>query len=80
MVSVRIKDQAGYENECRSADLSVVLQILSGVLLEVLGEDYSDCFTPDVQRAWTKLMGLVYWHVTAAYIEEGWVQLSSSAV
>ncbi|KAK1163665.1 cytoglobin-2 [Acipenser oxyrinchus oxyrinchus] len=55
-------------------------KILSGVLLEVLGEDYSDCFTPDVQRAWTKLMGLVYWHVTAAYIEEGWVKLSSSAV
>ncbi|KAG5853732.1 hypothetical protein ANANG_G00029350 [Anguilla anguilla] len=55
-------------------------KILSGVILEVLSEDYPDCFTAEVQRAWTKLMGLLYWHVTGAYAEVGWVQLSSSAV
>ncbi|KAL4648036.1 cytoglobin [Arapaima gigas] len=55
-------------------------KILSGVILEVLAEDYPDSFTPEVQRAWAKLMGLVYWHVTGAYTEVGWVQLSSSAV
>ncbi|XP_023676538.1 cytoglobin-2 [Paramormyrops kingsleyae] len=55
-------------------------KILSGVILEILSEDCPESFTPDVQRAWTKLMGLVYWHVTGAYTEAGWVQLSSSAV
>ncbi|KAJ8399695.1 hypothetical protein AAFF_G00408000 [Aldrovandia affinis] len=55
-------------------------KILSGVILEVLTEDYPDCFTAEVQRAWNKLMGMVYWHVTGAYAEAGWVQLSSSAV
>uniref|UniRef100_W5NMK7 superoxide dismutase n=1 Tax=Lepisosteus oculatus TaxID=7918 RepID=W5NMK7_LEPOC len=57
-----------------------VPQILSGVMLQVLAEEYSDSFTQDVQQAWTKLMGVVYWHITAAYKEVGWVQLSSSAV
>ncbi|XP_048869592.1 cytoglobin-2 [Brienomyrus brachyistius] len=55
-------------------------KILSGVILEILSEDCPESFTPDVRRAWTKLMGLVYWHVTGAYTESGWVQLSSSAV
>ncbi|XP_069050710.1 cytoglobin-2 [Lepisosteus oculatus] len=55
-------------------------KILSGVMLQVLAEEYSDSFTQDVQQAWTKLMGVVYWHITAAYKEVGWVQLSSSAV
>ncbi|KAI1896724.1 hypothetical protein AGOR_G00097750 [Albula goreensis] len=55
-------------------------KILSGVILEVLTEDYPNLFTAEAQRAWTKLMGLIYWHVTGAYAEVGWVQLSSSAV
>uniref|UniRef100_A0A3P8XU20 superoxide dismutase n=1 Tax=Esox lucius TaxID=8010 RepID=A0A3P8XU20_ESOLU len=55
-------------------------KILSGVMLEVLSEDFPEYFTADVQMVWTKLMGLVYWHVTGAYTEVGWVQLSSSAV
>uniref|UniRef100_A0A3Q3GJ88 superoxide dismutase n=1 Tax=Labrus bergylta TaxID=56723 RepID=A0A3Q3GJ88_9LABR len=42
-------------------------KILSGVLLEV-------------QMVWTKLMGAVYWHVTGAYTDVGWLQVSSSAV
>ncbi|KAK2857410.1 hypothetical protein Q7C36_005329 [Tachysurus vachellii] len=55
-------------------------KILSGVILEVLSEDLGDCFTDEVQMAWTKLMALLYWHITGAYQEVGWVKLSSSAV
>ncbi|KAJ8002060.1 hypothetical protein DPEC_G00175880 [Dallia pectoralis] len=55
-------------------------KILSGVLLEVFTEEFPEFFTADVQLVWTKLMELVYWHVTGAYTEVGWVQLSSSAV
>lgn len=55
-------------------------QILSGVILEVLSEDLGNCFTDEVQMAWTKLMALLYWHITGAYQEVGWVKLSSSAV
>ncbi|KAK6300373.1 hypothetical protein J4Q44_G00284710, partial [Coregonus suidteri] len=55
-------------------------KILCGVILEVLSEDFPECFTAEVQMVWTKLMGAVYWHVTGAYTEVGWVQLSSSAV
>lgn len=55
-------------------------QILSGVILEVLSEDFPECFTAEVQLVWTKLMGALYWHVTGAYTEVGWLQVSSSAV
>lgn len=55
-------------------------QILSGVMLEVLSEDFPEFFTAEVQMVWTKLMGAVYWHVTGAYTEVGWLQVSSSAV
>lgn len=55
-------------------------KILSGVILEVLAEDYPDCFTAEVQSAWAKLMGVLYWHITGAYAGVGWVQLTSSAV
>ncbi|XP_055762914.1 cytoglobin-2-like [Salvelinus fontinalis] len=55
-------------------------KILCGVLLEVFSEDFPEFFTAEVQMVWTKLMGAVYWHVTGAYTEVGWVQLSSSAV
>ncbi|XP_072539491.1 cytoglobin-2 [Salminus brasiliensis] len=55
-------------------------KILSGVILEVLAEDFGECFTPEVQTAWTKLMAVLYWHITGAYQEVGWVKLSSSAV
>lgn len=49
-------------------------------MLEVFSEDFPEFFTAEVQMVWTKLMGAVYWHVTGAYAEVGWVQLSSSAV
>ncbi|XP_062304455.1 LOW QUALITY PROTEIN: cytoglobin-2 [Osmerus eperlanus] len=55
-------------------------KILSGVILEVLSEDFPESFTAEVQTVWAKLMRAVYWHVTGAYTEVGWVQLSSSAV
>lgn len=55
-------------------------QILSGVMLEVLSEDFPEFFTAEVQVVWTKLMGAVYWHVTGAYTDVGWLQVSSSAV
>ncbi|XP_064821012.1 cytoglobin-2-like [Oncorhynchus masou masou] len=55
-------------------------KILCGVMLEVFSEDFPEFFTAEVQMVWTKLMGAVYWHVTGAYTEVGWVQLSSSAV
>lgn len=55
-------------------------KILSGVMLEVLSEDFPEFFTAEVQVVWSKLMGAVYWHVTGAYTEVGWLQVSSSAV
>ncbi|XP_067228749.1 cytoglobin-2 [Chanodichthys erythropterus] len=55
-------------------------KILSGVILEILAEDFGECFTPEVQTSWTKLMAALYWHITGAYTEVGWVKLSSSAV
>ncbi|CAI5679868.1 cytoglobin-2 [Oreochromis niloticus] len=58
----------------------VYFKILSGVMLEVLSEDFPEFFTAEVQMVWTKLMGAVYWHVTGAYTEVGWLQVSSSAV
>uniref|UniRef100_A0A8C6THE3 superoxide dismutase n=1 Tax=Neogobius melanostomus TaxID=47308 RepID=A0A8C6THE3_9GOBI len=58
----------------------VYFKILSGVMLEVLAEDYPEYFTEEVQLVWTKLMGAVFWHVTGAYTEVGWLQVSSSAV
>lgn len=55
-------------------------QILSGVMLEVLSEEFPEFFPAEVQMVWAKLMGAVYWHVTGAYTEVGWLQVSSSAV
>ncbi len=55
-------------------------QILSSVMLEVLAEDFPEFFPAEVQMVWAKLMGAVYWHVTGAYTEVGWLQVSSSAV
>uniref|UniRef100_A0A673JBN7 superoxide dismutase n=1 Tax=Sinocyclocheilus rhinocerous TaxID=307959 RepID=A0A673JBN7_9TELE len=55
-------------------------KILSGVILEILEEDFGECFTPEVQTSWTKLMAALYWYITGAYTEVGWLKLSSSAV
>lgn len=53
---------------------SLCPQILSGVILEVIAEEFANDFPPETQRAWAKLRGLIYSHVTAAYKEVGWVQ------
>lgn len=47
-------------------------QILAGVILEVLVEAFPESFGEEAQRAWSKLMGVVYWHVTRVYSEIGW--------
>ncbi|KAK3525527.1 hypothetical protein QTP86_033960 [Hemibagrus guttatus] len=47
-------------------------KILAGVILEVLVEAFPETFGEEAQRAWSKLMGVVYWHVTRVYFEIGW--------
>lgn len=49
-------------------------QILSGVILDVIAEEFANDFPVETQKAWTKLRGLICSHVTAAYKEVGWVQ------
>ncbi|KAI5087426.1 cytoglobin-2, partial [Silurus meridionalis] len=46
--------------------------ILAGVILEVLVEVFPESFDAEAQRAWSKLMGVVYYHVTRVYSEVGW--------
>ncbi|XP_054834627.1 cytoglobin isoform X1 [Eublepharis macularius] len=58
----------------------VYFKILSGIMLEVLAEEYANEFTPEVQRAWAKMRSLIYTHVTAAYKEVGWVQYPNSTM
>ncbi|XP_078510726.1 cytoglobin [Lissotriton helveticus] len=58
----------------------VYFQIITGVILEILIEEYTDDFTPEVQRAWTKLKSLIYIQVTAAYKEVGWPQFPNSTM
>ncbi|XP_067881455.1 cytoglobin-2-like isoform X3 [Heterodontus francisci] len=55
----------------------VYFKILNGVILEILVEEYSEFFTHEAQKAWTKLMSLIYIKVSATYQEVGWVQNSS---
>ncbi|XP_020922233.1 cytoglobin isoform X1 [Sus scrofa] len=50
----------------------VYFKILSGVILEVIAEEFANDFPPETQRAWAKLRSLIYSHVTAAYKEVGW--------
>ncbi|KAM4595948.1 cytoglobin-1-like isoform 1-T2 [Polymixia lowei] len=56
----------------------VYFKILSGVILEVLGEEFPEVVTPEVAAAWTKLLAAICWHITAVYEEVGWTKLSSS--
>lgn len=53
-------------------------QILSGVILEVLGEEFPEVVTPEVAAAWTKLLATVYCGITAVYEEVGWTKISTS--
>ncbi|XP_026180815.1 cytoglobin-1-like [Mastacembelus armatus] len=56
----------------------VYFKILSGVILEVLGEEFPNVVTPDVAAAWTKLLATVYCSITAIYEELGWTKLSTT--
>ncbi|XP_073166604.1 cytoglobin isoform X1 [Lepidochelys kempii] len=58
----------------------VYFKFFTGVMLEVIAEEYANDFTPEVQRAWTKMKSLIYTHVTAAYKEVGWVQYPNSTM
>lgn len=53
-------------------------KILSGVILEVLGEAFSEVVTPEVAAAWTKLLATVYCSITAVYEEVGWAKIATS--
>uniref|UniRef100_A0A8D0GS68 superoxide dismutase n=1 Tax=Sphenodon punctatus TaxID=8508 RepID=A0A8D0GS68_SPHPU len=58
----------------------VYFKIFTGVMLEVIAEEYANEFTPEVQSAWTKMRCLIYTHVTAAYKEVGWVQYPNATM
>lgn len=51
-------------------------QILSGVILEVLGEAFAEVVTPEVAAAWTKLLANICCSISAVYKEVGWTKLS----
>ena len=53
-------------------------QIISGVILEVLGEEYPEVVTPEVASAWTKVLATICCSIKAVYEEVGWTQLSNS--
>ncbi|KAM8796922.1 cytoglobin [Eudromia elegans] len=56
----------------------VYFKKLTGVMLEVIAEEYADDFTPEMHTAWTKMKTLIYTHVTAAYKEVGWAPYPSA--
>lgn len=60
--------------------LSTSLQKLTGVMLEVIAEEYADDFTPEAHGAWTKMKTLICTHVTAVYKEVGWPQYPTATL
>ncbi len=58
--------------------MSCHVQIVSGVILEVLGEEFSAVVTPEVAAAWTKLLATLCSSISATYKELGWNELSKS--
>ncbi|XP_057673127.1 cytoglobin-1-like [Corythoichthys intestinalis] len=54
----------------------VYFKILSGVILEVLGEAFPEA--AEVAEAWTKLLGILYCSITTTYEEVGWSKLSTA--
>lgn len=55
-----------------------LMQILSGVILEVLREAFTEIITAEVASAWTKLLANMCCGIAAVYEEVGWTGLSSS--
>nr|XP_057906095.1 cytoglobin-1-like [Doryrhamphus excisus] len=53
-------------------------KILSGVILEVLGEVFPGVVTPEVAAAWTKLLATICSRIASVYEELGWTKLSTS--
>ncbi|KAF2985085.1 hypothetical protein EK904_010079 [Melospiza melodia maxima] len=53
---------------------------LTGVMLEVIAEEYPNDFTPEAHGAWTKMKTLICTHVTAAYKEAGWAQYPTATL
>ena len=60
--------------------LSASLQKLTGVMLEVIAEEYANDFTPEAHGAWAKMRTLIYTQVTAAYKEVGWAQYPTATL
>ncbi|XP_053309001.1 cytoglobin [Spea bombifrons] len=58
----------------------VYFKILTGVMLEVIAEEYAKEFTPEVQLAWNKLRNNLYTQIQATYKEVGWTQYPSNSV
>uniref|UniRef100_A0A3P9IN63 superoxide dismutase n=2 Tax=Oryzias latipes TaxID=8090 RepID=A0A3P9IN63_ORYLA len=56
----------------------VYFKILSGVILEVLGEAYPQVMTAEVASAWTNLLAILCCSIKAVYEELGWPDLSNS--
>ncbi|XP_035381481.1 cytoglobin-2-like [Electrophorus electricus] len=54
-------------------------RILAGVIQEVLGEAFPEAFDAEAQGAWSKLLGVVYWHITKVYGEISWASLDNTA-
>ncbi|XP_037647042.1 cytoglobin-1-like isoform X1 [Sebastes umbrosus] len=56
----------------------VYFKILSGVILEVLGEEFSEVVTSEVAAAWTKLLATICCSLIAVYEEVGWTKPTST--
>ncbi|XP_047426887.1 cytoglobin-1-like [Mugil cephalus] len=56
----------------------VYFKIVSGVILEVLGEEFPQVVTPEVGAAWTKVLATVYCGISAVYEEVGWTKVPAS--
>lgn len=65
-------------HQCPEHICLCLTQILSGVILEVLGEEFPEVITPEVGAAWTNLLATVYCSISAIYKELGWEKLSTS--
>ncbi|XP_039572042.1 cytoglobin [Passer montanus] len=58
----------------------VYFKKLTGVMLEVIAEEYPNDFTPEAHGAWSKMKSLICTHVTAAYKEVGWAQYPTATL
>lgn len=52
-------------------------KIMSGVIMEVLGEEFPEAMTPDVVAAWTRFWAMFCSGVTAVYDKVGWTKVAA---